>query len=696
MSTTAFVLHAGAAAVCLVWTGLVLAAARGPAARLLAAACGIIVLWAAATALAVSSRAGWAADLAAIAEIARWLVWLAVLLFFFHRIAGERAARLIRAFGAIAALTAAFCIAVLLARDEVAGLAGGIGPVTALGRLLLPVLVVLIAENLFRSADERQRWHVGLPAIALGGLAAYDVLLYAGAALSRGMPDALADARPALTAVVTPLLAVAAVRDARWRRDPPVSRQVVFHGATLVVGGAFLLAIGALGEVLRRLDVEWGATAQASLLATALIGLAVAASSRSARSRLRHLVVDHFFTARYDYRREWLRCVEVLSAGDGPAPPEHRAIRALADAVDSPAGVLLRRDPEEAALRWAGSWNLPQHHRELTAEDPFLARLGEGQEVLALAGDDPASAALRDAYGPLWLAVPLVHGRHGLSGVVLLAPPRAPFPLDREVLDLLRMIGREVAMFLAERRAAERLVDERRLADYAKRFAFVAHDVKTVSSQLSLLLANAEDNLADPEFQRDMLLTVRASAARINALILRLGQPGDVPGPTREEAVVPLERLRALAAARPHDIRVEGEAPALAAIAPSRFDTALGHLINNAAEASPPGEPVRVRVHREGPQVVVEVTDRGPGMTPEFIRDELFRPLSTSKRQGSGIGAWQARELLREAGGDLAVLSRPGAGTTMRVLLPSAAARVTAPGPLPVTQSEPLPAGAPA
>ena len=139
--------------------------------------------------------------------------------------------------------------------------------------------------------------------------------------------------------------------------------------------------------------------------------------------------------------------------------------------------------------------------------------------------------------------------------------------------------------------------------------------------------------------------------------------------------VAPIERLRALAASGPHKVRVEGEEPApLAAIAPSRFDTALGHLINNAAEASPPGEPVRVNVRREGQQVVVEVIDRGPGMAPEFIRDELFRPLSTSKRQGSGIGAWQARELLREAGGDLAVLSRPGAGTTMRVLLPASAA----------------------
>jgi signal transduction histidine kinase len=70
-------------------------------------------------------------------------------------------------------------------------------------------------------------------------------------------------------------------------------------------------------------------------------------------------------------------------------------------------------------------------------------------------------------------------------------------------------------------------------------------------------------------------------------------------------------------------------------------------------------------------RVVVEIADTGRGMTPEFIRDELFRPLSSSKPGGSGIGAWQARELLRDAGGDLVVESRPGAGTTMRLILPA-------------------------
>jgi signal transduction histidine kinase len=57
----------------------------------------------------------------------------------------------------------------------------------------------------------------------------------------------------------------------------------------------------------------------------------------------------------------------------------------------------------------------------------------------------------------------------------------------------------------------------------------------------------------------------------------------------------------------------------------------------------------------------------------------LFRPLRTTKGTGHGIGAYQARELLREAGGDLLVISKPNVGTTMRLILPSVRASVAEP-----------------
>ena len=661
-------LHAGCAGVSLLLTALILVAGRGRAALLPAAASAATGAWAAAVALSPDAPL---AGLAGMLEILRAGLWFALLLGLAWRFAGQRARPMLRRFAAGGAAVAAIALASELPVAQGVLAAPSFGSVAILARIMLALLVVLLAENLYRNASEAARWHVNLPCIALGGLAAFDVLLYAEAAISRSFTAIMLDARAALTGLALPLLLIAAVRDRRIRRDPPVSRDVVFHGATLLLAGGFLLIVGAVAELLRRLDAAWSPVAQASLLAAAVMALAVAATTRSARSRLRRLVVDHFFTARYDYRREWLRCVATLSTPADEAPATIRAIRAIADAVDSPGGALLLREAGGARLAWAASWNAPNAPVALDPVHPLVGALRDGAWVAEYDGDAPGD--LIEAYGPVWLAVPLALHAEGLFGVVLLKPPRAAFATDREGFDLLRTIGREVAMFLAERRAAETLVDQRRLQDYAKRFAFVAHDVKTVSSQLTLLLANAEENIGDPDFQHDMLLTVRASAQRINGLIARLRQPEDeAPGLSAPTATVPLARLRLLAAARRRPVRIEedGAPAARVAMRSEHFDTAILHLLNNACDASAPDQAVRIRLRAQGGRLIIDITDSGPGMTPEFIRDELFRPFGTAKPDGTGIGAWQAREMLREAGGDLVVLSHLGAGTTMRVTLP--------------------------
>ena len=85
-------------------------------------------------------------------------------------------------------------------------------------------------------------------------------------------------------------------------------------------------------------------------------------TSGTARSRLRGLLVDNFFSHRYDYRREWMRCIATLTASDAHVGLHKRAIRAVAEVVDSPAGALFVRAPEEVAFQWAGSWNLSLIH----------------------------------------------------------------------------------------------------------------------------------------------------------------------------------------------------------------------------------------------------------------------------------------------------------------------------------------------
>jgi signal transduction histidine kinase len=95
-------------------------------------------------------------------------------------------------------------------------------------------------------------------------------------------------------------------------------------------------------------------------------------------------------------------------------------------------------------------------------------------------------------------------------------------------------------------------------------------------------------------------------------------------------------------------------------------------LLDNAIEASPAGASVLLGLKcREG-KLVIDISDQGAGMDIDFIHGQLFRPFRSTKAEGYGIGAYQTREMLRMAGGDLDVISAPGAGTTMRIILPLA------------------------
>jgi signal transduction histidine kinase len=107
---------------------------------------------------------------------------------------------------------------------------------------------------------------------------------------------------------------------------------------------------------------------------------------------------------------------------------------------------------------------------------------------------------------------------------------------------------------------------------------------------------------------------------------------------------------------------------------PEALEQALLHLVHNAVEASAEDQPVMLQAVREGNNVAIEIVDTGAGMTPEFVRTTLFKPFHSSKPGGFGIGAFEAREMIRAMGGRLAVESHEGLGTRFTVRLPLAEA----------------------
>src|SRR5215469_4821903 len=485
--------------------------ARGKASRegrFILAASGATALWAALSAFGVAR--GTIQPL----ETVQALIWLALLEWLLRP---QTANSLKSGARGLAVVAGALACAAALANDL-----GHVGVTTLVwsqivARAGLSIAGLLLVENVYRNIEPKRLWNVVPLCIAIGGFFAYWLFLYSTALLTGHVNPVFADARPAATCLSAPFLALTLARNRDWRIDHHISRSLVFHAFTLVVGGVFLLVVASLGAVLQ--DGAWGPAAQIVALFGSTLVLALVLSSGGIKARIKYLVSRNFFSLRYDYRLEWMNFIDILSAPYDGAELRQRVVHAVANIVDSPRGALWLFD-EGVGFRPAAFFNmrLPAELVE-PLNGAFLAGFRGGHWTQLLDGE--ANPAPWRADGQFWLAVPLVHSRR-MIGFIVLAHPRAPLDLNWESFDLLRAVGRQAASYICEESAAQQLADARRLEDYGKRFAFLGHDLKNIASQLRLIAINAKRHGDDSAFRADAFRTVEASAARMSALLLQL------------------------------------------------------------------------------------------------------------------------------------------------------------------------------
>lgn len=549
------------------------------------------------------------------------------------------------------------------------------------GRVGLALLGLVLVENLVRNAGAERFWSVKYLSFALGGIFAYDFYIFTEALLFRQINPRLLDVRGVVALLVVPLILVAARRNRDWAPQLAASHRFVFHTATIVGGGVYLLTMGAAGYYIRFFGGDWGQMLQAVFFFAALLMLAVVISSGRFRSLAKVVIAKHLFAYKYDYREEWLRFIHILALDESGANLGERVVSAIAHLVDSPGGALWQWDDGAQAYILGAQWN----YSRLQGSEPieatrvsFLARRNWVvlMDELAASPENYPGLELPDRLtgdAAVWVMLPLSHHER-LLGFLVLQRPRVARALNWEDFDLLRTVARQAASYIGEQAAVRALADARQVEMFNQRFAFVIHDIKTMISQLSLLLSNADKHGDNPAFQRDLILSVRDSVDSMSRLLTQINAERKKDRAATTIDLVPLtrhllERRADLKPALHFDCAVErlpvvGDEGLLKAI--------LGHLVQNAVEAAGPTGLVRVALRRAEGMMIVEVEDNGPGMDAKFIRDQLFRPGNSTKDSGYGIGAYQCRELVRELKGHLTVVSIPGSGTTMRASFPSA------------------------
>ncbi|WP_054530037.1 XrtA/PEP-CTERM system histidine kinase PrsK [Erythrobacter sp. SG61-1L] len=651
----------------------------GQAGDALLSALAITGIWAVAVALGGIASIG-----AQVFFSLSYLAWFWALYRLFANDGRHESVRPIRTVVMVLALVEALQLGLILLVSRMASvpeLAQTVFQASITFRLLCAVGALVLVHNLYVGASPAGRLTLRWPAAALAVMWLYDLNYYTVAYLFGALPQTLAEMRGLVTLVMVLLLALGTASGANELRLRP-SRSVAFQSFSLLVIGAYLVGMVVVVQGLAYVGSDFAHVIQLAFLAAASIAALLILPSRRLRGWIRVMLAKHLFQHRYDYRAEWLRFTETIARGGEQVMPLHeRVVQAVADITDSPAGLLLTPG-EEGAFTLDSRWQWPEIDVPAEALSAEAARFFEEHRFI-LDLDDVRQGRQSHGEGryvPEWLAesrrawaiVPLIHYQR-LIAIVVLARPPVLRRLDWEDFDLLRVVGQQLASYLAEQAGQEALGEAHRFDEFNRRIAFVMHDIKNLASQLSLLARNAEKHADKPEFRADMLVTLRNSTDKLNALLARLGRYGANGNerPEQVDAVAAVEKVvRRYSGQHPVHLVERQNCTVLADV--EAFEQALVHLVQNAIEASEPDAPVLLSVLLDGLNCRIEVLDSGTGMSAEFIRSRLFKPFHSSKPGGFGIGAFEARELIRSMNGRLDVESREGIGTRFIIRLPLA------------------------
>ena len=221
-----------------------------------------------------------------------------------------------------------------------------------------------------------------------------------------------------------------------------------------------------------------------------------------------------------------------------------------------------------------------------------------------------------------------------------------------------------------------------------KFFSIIAHDLRGPLGNVRNL--TREMNAAAAP--NPLLMQVAQSSAQYaydlleNLLLWASSQTGHhapqpLPFPLYPELAMTITGLRAQAAGKsigivaaiPQDLEAFGDV--------EMIKTILRNLVSNAIKFSPEQTEIRIEARTEGERVLVQVTDQGVGMTPEFAA-RLFKigqmnasTPGTRKERGTGLGLILCHELATKNGGEIRVESAPGKGSTFTLVLPAAPGR---------------------
>ena len=521
-------------------------------------------------------------------------------------------------------------------------------------------LVLMNLEQTFRSAVGTARWRIKFVVLGLAVVFGAHVYVRSQALLFSAHDIAWASIESSGLLIGCVLLALAYARAGFAEADVYPSRAVLRSSLTVVLVGGYLFIVGVLAQIVRRFGEAGSFQFQAFVVLLGMAGLAVLLLSDRLRQRVRSFIGRHFGRAQHDSVRVWTGFSRRLADVTDEAGLSAATARYVSETFE----VL-------SVTLWLADAGAPRLAAGLRAR-PSPFNLDEVTDAWADELKQRNPATFPETGGSRW-CVPLMRGEQVL-GALLLADRVNGAAYTAEALDLLKCIADQVTSVLLNLRLADQVAQAREMEAFRTMSAFFVHDLKNAAASLNLMLKNLPVHFDNPAFRQDALRAVGNTARRIDEIIARLGElrqrPDFNPSDTDLNELV-TDTIRALDEL--HDVTLTTELNPLPGIYADsgQLQSVIANLLLNARDALGQGGRIEVCTERRGGWVVLSVADNGCGMSPAFLRDSLFRPFQSTKKNGLGIGMFQSKMIVEAHGGSIQVESAVGKGAVFSVSLPA-------------------------
>ncbi len=458
-----------------------------------------------------------------------------------------------------------------------------------------------------------------------------------------------------------------------------ISRHILYRSITLLVVGIYLLGLGLVGEGIQYFGVAFGRDLTVILAFVGAIVLLSILLSEKIRRRAKVYINKHFYAGnKHDYREQWIKLTGRFSLCATLSDVQDAILTVFAETFGVAGASLYLLSREDRRYIRVSELAMPKSPVDIRISGELNVYFSHRERVLNLTDEEfPMSASERLIFSEAgaWLVIPLI-SNNKVIGLAMFREQLVPELLIYDDFDLMKVLARQAAQAITNLRLSEEIIEMRAMAAVSKVSTFVIHDLKNLTTSLSLCLDNAEKYIGNPDFQKDAISTIRNTLFKMKSLMQRLKSiPEKI---TLDSEVRNLDRLSREVVAefvklRPKRIVYNGEA-VFSRVDGEEIKKVIVNLVQNALDASDEKGTVMVETIRENGSACIRVSDTGKGMTEDYLKNHLFRPFRTTKETGLGIGLYQCRQIVEAHDGTIDVKSEIGKGTVFAIYLPVAEA----------------------